>query len=251
MTTQTDIKVSKNAYLSKPSCVVEWFATNVDFKSKNLHPIPLGLSNYPNKNLTFKNYVHGGDQFYTKNNKIYVNFEVNTNYFHRSKIVKNLQDDDLYIIETENLNLTDYLEKLRLNKYVLTPWGNGFDTHRFWETLYAGSIPIVQDHITYAAANNLPAIKIQNYNFKEFNFLEDKLSEIKNLNYEKLKIGNWIQFMKGDTQKNNGNYFDVIFSDTEIETIIKKHNQKLLKESNNKRLKTLIRRSHKLIFENE
>ena len=77
------------------------------------------------------------------------------------------------------------------------------------------------------------------------------MSEIKNLNYEKLKIGNWIQFMKGDTQKNNGNYFDVIFSDTEIETIIKKHNQKLLKESNNKRLKTLIRRSHKLIFENE
>ena len=57
LTTQTDIKVSKNAYRSKPSCVVEWFATNVDFKSKNLHPIPLGLSNYPNKNLTFKKYL--------------------------------------------------------------------------------------------------------------------------------------------------------------------------------------------------
>ena len=56
---------------------------------------------------------------------------------------------------------------------------------------------------------------------------------------------------EGDTHKNNGNYFDVIFSDTEIQTIIKKHNQKLLKESNNKRLKTLIRKSHKLIFENE
>jgi hypothetical protein len=29
-------------------------------------------------------------------------------------------------------------------QYILCPRGNGFDTHRFWETLYRGSIPVVK-----------------------------------------------------------------------------------------------------------
>jgi len=31
------------------------------------------------------------------------------------------------------------------HRYVACPEGNGFDTHRFWETLYRGSIPVVID----------------------------------------------------------------------------------------------------------
>lgn len=32
-------------------------------------------------------------------------------------------------------------------KFIASPRGNGVDTHRFWETLYRGSIPIVKDSI--------------------------------------------------------------------------------------------------------
>ena len=32
-----------------------------------------------------------------------------------------------------------------LYKFVVAPLGNGPDSHRIWETLYAGSIPIIFD----------------------------------------------------------------------------------------------------------
>lgn len=32
-------------------------------------------------------------------------------------------------------------------RFIASPRGNGIDTHRFWETLYRGSIPIVKDSI--------------------------------------------------------------------------------------------------------
>ena len=35
-------------------------------------------------------------------------------------------------------------------KYVLTPWGNGIDSHRLWETLYAESYPIIPKHYNFS-----------------------------------------------------------------------------------------------------
>jgi hypothetical protein len=37
-----------------------------------------------------------------------------------------------------------YLQSIRDHDFVLCPQGNGRDTHRLWETLYLGSIPIVK-----------------------------------------------------------------------------------------------------------
>jgi hypothetical protein len=43
----------------------------------------------------------------------------------------------------ERMSLKQYSRALHSHKYVLCPEGNGVDTHRLWETLYAGSIPLV------------------------------------------------------------------------------------------------------------
>jgi len=50
---------------------------------------------------------------------------------------------DQFDVREQRLNLADYSKALHSHKYVLCPEGNGMDTHRLWETLYAGSIPIV------------------------------------------------------------------------------------------------------------
>lgn len=43
----------------------------------------------------------------------------------------------------ERVELKTYAELLHNHDYVLCPEGNGVDTHRVWETLYAGSKPVV------------------------------------------------------------------------------------------------------------
>jgi hypothetical protein len=43
----------------------------------------------------------------------------------------------------QRINLKPYSRALHSHKYVLCPEGNGVDTHRLWETIYAGAIPLV------------------------------------------------------------------------------------------------------------
>ena len=59
-------------------------------------------------------------------------------------------------VEHPNLELNDYKKNLENSSFVLCPWGNGFDTHRIWESLYSGSIPIIENHLTYQYLESLP-----------------------------------------------------------------------------------------------
>ena len=48
-------------------------------------------------------------------------------------------------------------------KFILCPLGNGVDSHRIWETLYSGSIPIVLDKVTFKCLDGLPVIKLKSF----------------------------------------------------------------------------------------
>jgi hypothetical protein len=49
--------------------------------------------------------------------------------------------------------------------FVACPRGNGLDTHRFWETLYRGSIPVVLEspHVRNLEKYSLPLLKIASW----------------------------------------------------------------------------------------
>jgi len=52
ITNQTDTLIDKSLFNLKPNCIKDWYSVNVGFKSENLIPIPLGLSNnYSPKNI--------------------------------------------------------------------------------------------------------------------------------------------------------------------------------------------------------
>lgn len=55
-------------------------------------------------------------------------------------------------------------------KFVACPRGNGTDTHRFWETLYRGSIPVVKQSRWSDSISGLglPIIQLTNWDFEEF-----------------------------------------------------------------------------------
>lgn len=62
----------------------------------------------------------------------------------RGELTKNtFVDFDEFEVLEERLSLARYSEELHSHRFVLCPEGNGVDTHRLWETLYSGSIPVV------------------------------------------------------------------------------------------------------------
>jgi len=74
---------------------------------------------------------------------------------------------DFCDIFTERQNFENYMEKINQYKFVLSPRGNGIDTHRFWEILTMGSIPIVESSGLDSLYYKFPCIIVQS--FKEVN----------------------------------------------------------------------------------
>jgi len=163
ITSQSDLPINKKLFSRKPNCISKWYSTNVQYSNENLISIPLGLANeFSKKNLNqfdFNDFTSFED-LNNKENKIYVNFNVNTNYLYRSKLISKIKKDRLFVITNNTLSLKEYKNNLSKYKFVLCPPGNGVDTHRIWETLYSNSIPIIFDEFYLDYFKELPIIAI-------------------------------------------------------------------------------------------
>lgn len=90
----------------------------------------------------------------------------------------------------------NFLREISQSKFVICPRGNGVDTHRLWESLYLGSIPIVKYEKTYHDNFlDLPILFIEDWDQITEEFLNGKYEQIINSewNMSKLNISYWEQ----------------------------------------------------------
>ena len=98
-----------------------------------------------------------------KENLLYLSFEDNTNIRHRSGLKNYFSQFKWAKILYKKNEIFEYENDLRISNFVLCPQGNGIDTHRIWESLYCGSIPIVEDHIGFDQFKNLPIMFVDDF----------------------------------------------------------------------------------------
>jgi hypothetical protein len=178
------------------------FCTNRLTNSPNIYGLPLGLTNdcddsplhniYGNKDIVLEVMNQKVDKY----NLLYMNFNI-SNYPIERQYVFNLFKNFNYIkigsIENSIIGRRKFLKEIKSSKFVLCPRGNGIDTHRIWETLYMGSIPIVKYENTHSLFTDLPILFIKDWKEIDKNFLENKYYEYlnKDWNLDKLKISYW------------------------------------------------------------
>ena len=65
----------------------------------------------------------------------------------------------------------EYRKKMLEFKFIACVRGNGIDTHRLWETLYRGRIPLVEKSKWLESLNylNLPIVEVTNWSVDELN----------------------------------------------------------------------------------
>jgi len=141
-----------NIDFSPPVNVIKWFTQNVDIYHKSITPIPIGLENsrwFPGMHKKEKMIAKLKEPRRYKN-LLYINHNVATNPAKREGIYEFFTGKPWVTIErgTNGSNFDNYLDNIYNHKFVLCPEGNGIDTHRIWETLYMGSIPVVERNIT-------------------------------------------------------------------------------------------------------
>jgi len=192
ITGQSDKKIDNKTFQKKPECIKKWYSINVEYENDNLIPIPLGIANnYSKKNIPAKDFISNESKTFKKEEKLYINIRKSTNYKERASLENDYKDLNWVVYKEPNLTTKEYLDDLKKFKFTLCPWGNGIDTHRVWEALYSGSIPVIKYHHTFSSVKNLPIIFLNKY--EDLN-LELLVKKSKQLNFEQtheLDINYW------------------------------------------------------------
>jgi hypothetical protein len=155
------------------------FGTNLSPIEGYSKSIPLGLTNPTNETPLHQIFGEIGhfEKAWVKSDRVnhfdrsvLVGFSANTNKI-RAKLLKMLRSNQhgLRIVhhnmEFSDTGRIDYLVKSHSTSMVLCPEGNGFDTHRFWETLYMGGVPVVvANPYLDTLFDNVPCIKLKSWN---------------------------------------------------------------------------------------
>lgn len=180
-----------------PSNLKHWFAQNVCIKHPKIESIPIGLENsqwFPEigKINKMKDKIKEERNF---KNLLYINHNISTNYNERYKPYQLFRDKPFATcVEGKNGEGFDsYLDNLYNHKFVLCPEGNGTDTHRTWECLYIGTIPIEKRNINNSFYTDLPICFVDDWEEINEDFLNSEYERIKNseFNLDKLNFDYW------------------------------------------------------------
>ena len=243
ISSQSDRKITKNLFNQMPKCVSSWYATNVVYKTDSLIPIPLGIAPYRNnKSVIIDDFIDLEFQK-TKHKFMYFNFNLNTNYFHRIKAINHAKKIfDIKLMDDKSYQ--DYLSNLALHQFSISPWGNGIDTHRFWEALYCGTIPITKSHYIYKTFEGLPMFLLPTY--KSLNKLKKEI-EFDQFNIEKLDINWWMKKINKYKVEPIVDKIKVRISDAQLIQIENRFYKLRNRNGRKKRIFTFLRKVHQKI----
>lgn len=178
-----------------------WFGQNIDCNNTRIMSLPIGLENTKNWTKFSKK-----DLLYSVANKktnpeklVYANFSFFTNPSERLNCYELVKNSSSFITNKCNNEVIqddyqNWLDDVVDHNYVLCPRGNGIDTHRFWETLYLGRIPITKRNNNTKYYENLPVLLVDDWSEITEELLLNKLewfSNLDNFDLEPLKIGYW------------------------------------------------------------
>lgn len=169
-----------------PSNVVQWFATNVTYPHPKVTALPLGLgSPESSTTLTASEIGVARNSGITRNRWLYVNFRPDTNPSERQApydYFREISSSSDWITFDQPLDRgcnERFLEALVSHRFVLCPPGNGVDTHRIWEALLAGSIPVVKRSRAMDPFKALPVLFVDDFSHVTLELLEKAQEEIR------------------------------------------------------------------------
>ena len=176
-----------------------WFGQNINCINSRITSLPIGLENTKNwTKFSKKDLLYSSNKNITPEKLIYANFSLYTNPSERLSCYELVKNSSFITDKCANQVTQEYyqnwIEDVCDHHYVLCPRGNGIDTHRLWETLYLGRIPITTRNFNTKFYENLPILLVDNWSEITEELLNDKLeffSNKSNFDLDLLKMSYW------------------------------------------------------------
>lgn len=177
-----------------PKNIKKWYAQNAEVVDDIMTPMPIGLVPPWRTEASESEHLATLTIDAERIGLVYSNFNIETNPEERIKI-KNILLEKLKL-ETPYSDVNSYYKALQTHKFVICPPGNGKDTHRMWESLYFGAIPVVEDSVMNRYFSNFfPVVLISDWNEISEDFLNKQYNQIEgNFNYKLLDVDCWFKY---------------------------------------------------------
>lgn len=184
-----------------PEYVTAWYSQNLNHRAERTYCIPIGLERkrwHPEKLGIMKSL----NIFGPRTMQILAYFNPKTNINERLPLAQLCDSGSIPADFKWTLNgsgFHEYILALTTYQFCLCPAGNGIDTHRIWESLYMGCIPIVKKCLTYEYLEGLPVMFVDHWNEISYKKLEDFMSKTEYIGYnnidnkslEKMRFSYW------------------------------------------------------------
>jgi len=168
--------------------LVKMYSQNTHICHPKLIAVPIGIANSQWHHGSKETLMKCSKEWSTNRiEKAFVNFSVGTYYHHRSHVLNVCRNKEVCELSQHNQgNQTGYLDSLTKYKWVVCPRGNGVDTHRLWEAIYSGCIPVVDESINAREFSSLPIILIKDWNDLSLEWLQNETKKL-NAKYQVVK----------------------------------------------------------------
>lgn len=161
--------------------ITTWYTQNYDgsMQHKKLQPYPIGFDLHTKNWLVdgsiMKKIVYmidvrtGSHDFPIQDkipNKIFCDAHNSKTHGERELLRKAVEKNSNVILLSERLSFQDITKEYNRYQFVLSPRGNGLDTHRTWELFLAGAIVITKTSSLdeMYIKNDLPVVILQDWN---------------------------------------------------------------------------------------
>jgi hypothetical protein len=123
--------------------ITKIYAQNINqIYNEKLNYLPIGLANsmfkHGDTNSLFD--VMKTSYYLKKTKNLYININ-KTTFDYRANVLDEVNNQRFNISSSKQFK--EYLEELKTHRFSLCIRGNGIDTHRFYESLYLGVIPVI------------------------------------------------------------------------------------------------------------
>jgi hypothetical protein len=193
---------NKTQHIPPPN-IIKWHAQNAEVENNFIKPLPIGLCPPWARGICNSEQLEKVVIDIERNKLLYLNFSNNTNHFQRSEIynivfnnTKHLNSCTFAEKYFEKPEIYQYYKNIQQHKFILCPPGNGKDTHRTWEALYLGAIPIVEDSVMNRFfAKYFPIVVVDRWYDINEQYLLQKYQDISNKTwrYDLLDCNNWLK----------------------------------------------------------
>ncbi|MFV0416213.1 MAG: exostosin family protein [Chthoniobacterales bacterium] len=196
VTGEGDKPVSPELWKQRPPHVSVWFGMNMFAMGDSAYPIPLGLGNASGTITPNWGEIQTAlDSSPARTKLLYANFGTRSNPAIREPLQEWVgRSDQNWITRQPHSNAAGkagYLQDLLSHHFILCPPGNGEDTHRMWEALYCGAVPVVRKSPAMRDFHELPILFVDDFTSLTPAFLENKIGSWDSFSCQQLDSKFW------------------------------------------------------------